>query len=170
MSTTDARARIPLHCNWTAQTLPMLLGAMTSEKKAQRLRAATVEEEEEEEEAGDDEVPSRRLSLPPLDGNSRLHQPSAEQVATISPFAQIVAGNYRSPTFLVHGTEDDFIPWEQTQTTYDALLAQNIPAGIRIVQGGGHMFEMLGVPKNDGRVWAAVLDGYEFLRKHSSTL
>ena len=165
MSTTDARARIPLHCNWTAQTLPMLLGAMTSEKKAQRLRGVGAEQTGDGEEAA-----SERPLLPPLDGESHLPQPSADRVAAISPLAQIVAGNYRTPTFLVHGSEDDFIPWEQTQTTYNALVERNVPAGIRVVQGGGHMFEMLGIPKNDSRVWAAVLDGYEFLRQHLSNL
>ncbi len=36
MSTTNPRARIPFHMCWTAQTLPILLGALSTKQKAQR--------------------------------------------------------------------------------------------------------------------------------------
>ena len=42
-------------------------------------------------------------------------------------------------------------------------MKQGVPAGISIVECGGHMFEMLGVPKDDERVWQSVLNGYEIL-------
>ena len=149
MSTQDARARIPLHMNWTAQTLPILLGALTwQKKKARRLASA----------------PDHLPQPSPHDGHSRLPQPSAADVRSISPLAQIRQGNYKVPTYLVHGSQDEFIPWQQSQGTYDELVRQGVPAGVRIVKGGGHMFEMLGVPDDDdGRVWQSVLDGYRFL-------
>ena len=148
MSTLDARARIPLHMNWTAQTLPILLGALTWQKKAKRLASA----------------PDKISPPPPHDGHSRLPQPSAADVRSISPLAQIRSGNYQVPTYLLHGTQDDFIPWQETQRTYDELVRRGVPAGVKIVDGGGHMFEMLGVPGDeDGRAWQSVLDGYRFL-------
>ena len=94
MSTQDARARIPLHMNWTAQTLPILLGALTSEKKAQR-----------------EQISRRKPSLrqKPHTGHSLLAQPSAAEVKAISSLAQIRAREYRTPTYLIDGSEDDFI-------------------------------------------------------------
>ena len=148
MSTLDVRARVPLHMNWTAQTLPILLGALTSEKKMQR----------EDFSRG---KPSSQQQ--PHNGHSRLAQPPAADVKAISPLAQIRAGNYSTPTYLIHGSEDDFISWEETQRTYDELVKRGVPAGVSIVEGGGHMFEMLGVPGNDERVWQTVLDGYRFI-------
>lgn len=147
MSTLDARARVPLHMNWTAQTLPILLGALTSEEKARRgvLRRG------------------KPLQQSPLDGHSRLPQPSGADVKAISPLAQIRLRHYRTPTYLIHGSEDDFIPWEETQRTYNELAKRGVSAGISIVEGGGHMFDMLGVPKNNERAWQNVLDGYRFL-------
>lgn len=149
MSTLDARARVPLHMNWTAQTLPILLGALTSEKKAQRVASSSLGKNNPEQ--------------APHDGHSRLPQPSATDIKAISPLAQIRAGNYRTPTYLIHGSDDDFIPWAETQRTHDALVKRGVPAGVSIVEKGGHMFEMLGVPKDDERVWRSVLAGYRFL-------
>ena len=154
MSTLDARARIPLHMNWTAQTLPVLLGALTLEKKADRLASSGT--------AARDGF-SRQVP-PPHDGHSYLAQPSVVEIRAISPLAQIREKTYRVPTYLIHGSQDDFIPWQETQRTYDELIRQGVPAGVDIVQGGGHMFEMLGVPgDDDGRVWRSVLEGYHFL-------
>ena len=158
MSTTNARARIPLHMCWSAQSLPILLGAMTLKKKAQRKRDFLIEQC-----ATDPGASTQTPLLPPHDSHSHLPQPPAAQVAAISPFAYISAGIYHSPTYFIHGTEDEFVPWAQTQGTYDVLVRRGVPAGISIVNGGGHMFEMLGLPKNDERVWGAVLDGYKFL-------
>ncbi|KAI4169653.1 MAG: hypothetical protein LQ343_005531 [Gyalolechia ehrenbergii] len=146
MSTQDARARIPLHMNWTGQTLPILLGALTSEKKKQRQQGS-----------------SSSSSLPPHDGSTRLPMPSLSRIEAISPRAQIAKGNYRTPTYFVHGAEDEFIPVQETRDTYRELVNQGVQAGISIVEGGGHMFEMLGMPKGDERVWQAVIDGYRFL-------
>ena len=156
MSTLDARARIPLHMNWTSQTLPILLGALTSEKKAKRLAASA---------RGNPSCVSQ-----PHDGRSHLPQPPLADVRAISPLAKIREGKYQVPTYLIHGSQDDFIPWQETRRTYDELVRQGVPAGVNIVQGGGHMFEMLGVPGDDGRVWQSVVDGYRFLFEHVGLL
>ena len=162
MSSSNARARIPLHMCWTAQTLPILLGALTLKEKKKRQEELPVGRgglDSGEESQGP--LPQ----LPPHDGHTYLPQPPATRIAAISPFAQICAGNYRTPTYFVHGSNDDFIPWQQTHRTYDELLREGVPAGFSNVQGGGHMFEMLGLPRNDERVWGAVLDGYKFLHR-----
>ena len=159
MSTRDARARIPLHMNWTAQTLPILLGALTSERKALRAR----QKEHVILTGGVSKTPKPQL-LQPHDGQSYLPPSPAAEVAAISPLAQVAAGNYRTPTYLVHGTADEFIPYEHTKRMYEELLRHEVPAGLTIVEGGGHLFEML--MKDSERAWQAVLDGYEFLYSH----
>ena len=56
------------------------------------------------------------------------------------------------------------MPWQESQRTYDELVRQGVPAGVRIVNGGEHIFGVLGVSDDDdGRVWQSVLDGYHFL-------
>lgn len=147
MSTTDQRARIPLHMNWTAQTLPVLLGAATSQQKAMRCKKAE----------------TASVPLPPLDGHSKLSLPTMAEIAPISPRAQIVSGAYATPTYLIHGTADEFIQWQESRDTYTALVERGVPAGLSIVEGGGHIFEMRGIPKGDPAVGRAVLEGYRFL-------
>ena len=66
----------------------------------------------------------------------------------------------------MHGTADEFIPFQHTQRMYEELVRRDVPAGLALVEGGRHMFEMLGVPRDDARVWQSVLDGYEFLKQH----
>ncbi|KAK8117055.1 uncharacterized protein PG998_005336 [Apiospora kogelbergensis] len=44
------------------------------------------------------------------------------KVASISPLAQVTSGAYGAmPTFLVHGTEDELVPYESARTFVDAL-------------------------------------------------
>lgn len=144
MSTSDPRARIPLHMKWTAHGIPILLGALTSRQKALRQK----------------KDPS---TLSPLNGHSTLPFPTKEEIAPISPRAQIVSGVYRTPTYLIHGTADEFISWKESRDTYAALLDRGIPAGFSVVEGAEHIFEMRGIPKGDPAVGRAVLDGYRFV-------
>lgn len=68
---------------------------------------------------------------------------------------------------MVHGTVDEFIPAEHSRRMYDKLIARGVPAGLALVEGGGHLFEMLGgVPGKGSCWWQSVLDGYEFLYRH----
>lgn len=134
MSLSDPRSRIVLHMNWTGQALPVLLNGLPSKN------------------AIGNKDPKQWLKLP---------QPAKEKVVAISPYAQIVRGNYNTPTYLIHGTEDDLIPWQQMQGTYDALVAKGVPAGLDIVEDAIHLFDLY--RDRDGRHWQTVLKGYEFL-------
>lgn len=136
MSPADPRSRIVLHMNWTGQMLPVILDGLPSRAQA-------------------DAVGSLKG-----DYYTRMPQPSAERVAAISPCAQIRAGNYATPTYIVHGTRDDLIPWQQAQATYRALVARGVPAGLEIVEGAEHLFDLY---RSRGKEWQVVLRGYEFL-------
>jgi acetyl esterase/lipase len=136
MSLSDPRSRIALHMNWKGQALPVLLGGLPS-KKGFIVGGA-----------GDE-----------VDWKNRP-QPDDVQVAAVSPYAQVVAGSYKTPTFLIHGTRDDLIPWQHTQRIKDALVERGVPAGAAIVEDAVHLFDLYG---SEG--WEAVLEGYEFLFK-----
>jgi acetyl esterase/lipase len=133
MSPSDPRSRIVLHMNWKGQTLPILLGGLSNESN----------------------ITSGSSS------SQLLAQPSTDEIVPISPFAQIVRGNYRTPTYLVHGMEDDLIPWQQTQQVFNALVSIGVPTGVTIVKDAVHLFDLYSDP--DGKGWRAVQEGYEFL-------
>ena len=121
--------------------MPVLLDGLPSKKKLL--------------EAGGDTSPSKWMDLP---------QPSLDRLRAVSPYAQMVEGNYRVPTFLVHGTRDDLIPWEQSVRTKEALAAQGVAAGVAVVDDAVHLFDLYRDP--EGRYWKAVLEGYDFLLRH----
>lgn len=132
---TDARCRIVLHINWEAQTLPVIIGGLPSRKKASE-------------------------SLHAVDWNA-LPQPSLEMIRAVSPMAQIRAGNYNTPTFLIHGTADDLIPWQQSHGTYEVMVEKGIPVELALVEGAPHITDLSSNPDSKG--WQAALRGYDFV-------
>jgi len=130
----DARSRIVLHMNWHGQTLPVLFRGLPSAEHAGRTKDATWQ---------------------------NMAQPSNNEIVQGSPYAQIVRGNYKSPTHIVFGTNDDLIPWQQAKRTTDALRAAGIESGLTLVKDQPHLFDMYGDPT--GKKWEAVLEGYAFL-------
>ena len=68
-------------------------------------------------------------------------QPSQSDIASISPYAQILTGSYRTQTFLVHRHVDKKIPWQQSVRTVEALRAEGVEADIEIVAGAGSFFD-----------------------------
>ena len=131
---TDPRCRIVLHINWKAQTLPIIIGGLPNKKKLT-----------------DSEI-QKWYGIP---------QPAIEKIVSVSPLAQIVQGNYHTPTFLIHGTEDDLIPWQQSQRTYNALVEHGVIAGLELVQGAPHICDLSSDPEAEG--WKAALKGYDFI-------
>ncbi|KAF5857101.1 hypothetical protein ETB97_006245 [Aspergillus alliaceus] len=134
---TDPRCRIVLHINWKAQTLPIIIGGLPSKKE------------------------SAVLSIQDW---KALPQPSLDEIVRVSPRAQILRGNYNTPTFLIHGTNDDLIPWQQSQGTYDALLNARVSAGLVLIDGAPHICDLSSNPESKG--WKAALKGYEFLSSY----
>lgn len=92
--------------------------------------------------------------------------PTKIQIMSVSPLAQIRAGNYATPTFIIHPRDDDLIPWQQAERTGQALQDQHIDAEVRIIEGVPHLFDVNGFRKRNKAAEQAVLDGYEFLCRH----
>ena len=126
-----------LHINWKAQTLPVIIGGLPSKSKASKSDVR--------------------------DWNA-LPQPEPEEIIRVSPMAQIVRGKYRTPTFLVHGTSDDLIPWQQSQRTYSALVEHGVEARLALVEGAPHICDMSSDPESEG--WKAALKGYDFISSY----
>ncbi|OQE09457.1 hypothetical protein PENVUL_c006G02806 [Penicillium vulpinum] len=98
--------------------------------------------------------------------SDELPEPTQVQIQAVSPLAQIRRGTYTTPTFIIHGTEDDLIPWEQAVRTFEALRQRNIITGLRILDGAKHLFDLYPSYKDNLQAAKAVQDGYEFLRRH----
>ncbi len=135
-SINDPRCRLILHINWKAQTLPVILNGLPS-----KTGAAT-----EHSEVAD---------------WGALPQPSLDVVQAASPRAHIRGGTYSVPTFFVHGTADDLIPWQQTQETHRAMMEQGLETGLELLDAAPHICDLSSDPGSDG--WQATLKGYDFI-------
>lgn len=136
MSLDDPRSRIVLHMNWEGKALPVLLNGL------------------------------RRTGHPGSKRVTTPADPSVEQIRSISPLAHIRDGSYNAPTFLIHGTRDDHVPWQQSHRTHEALLERSIPAELVVLQNGLHLFDMFQTFKRNADAVKAVNDGLEFLSAH----
>ncbi|MCJ1383522.1 hypothetical protein MMC17_006636 [Xylographa soralifera] len=133
------RALFPIHCFCKAQMVPVLIHGLPTRAKARALRAAG--------------VTTNWMDMP---------QPPAEAIQRISPYAQILAGRYRTPTFLAHGDNDQELPIEQSRDTIAALRACGVEAGFAAAHGAGHSFDFR--PDEDplGTAWGTVQEAYDW--------
>ncbi|KAK2590091.1 hypothetical protein QQS21_012231 [Conoideocrella luteorostrata] len=131
----DNRARLILHMNWTAQSVPVLIHGLPRRDDVQP----------------GDTTDWKRLPPPPVD-----------KVRQCSPYWHIAQGTYKTPTFMVHGNIDDWIPYQMTEKTVEQLKTQGVPCGIIIADQCGHAFDMF--PREDqlGRGWDAIEAAYDF--------
>ncbi|KAL0938143.1 beta-ketoacyl synthase [Colletotrichum truncatum] len=139
---TDARSRIVLHMNWKAQTLPVVIGGLPSRQQAYSKR-------------------------PDVTDWNALPQPPVEEIQRCSPLAQVKSGKYKVPTFLIHGTADDLIPWQQSARMAKEMKSRGIDASLVLVNGAPHICDASHNQESEG--WLAVLEAYRWLRKHASS-
>ncbi|KAL8693636.1 MAG: hypothetical protein Q9218_001594, partial [Villophora microphyllina] len=90
---------------------------------------------------------------------------TTKEIRAISPLAQIRDGAYKTPTFIVHGTQDDLIPWQQAQKTHDALRERGVDGDVRIVENAVHLFDVGKGLWRDEEALKVVREGYEFLAR-----
>ncbi|KAL9093882.1 MAG: hypothetical protein Q9165_003805 [Trypethelium subeluteriae] len=94
-----------------------------------------------------------------------LSMPTVEKIQAVSPYAHIVQGHYRTPTFIVHGDRDELIPWQQSHDTIEALRQQGIEVGFVAPREAGHAFDLWPEEDPQGTGWAAMQEAYDFLRR-----
>ncbi|KAK8051649.1 Beta-ketoacyl synthase [Apiospora rasikravindrae] len=132
---TDPRCRIVLHINWKAQTLPVIIRGLPSRAQADRGK----------------------------DWNA-LPQPSVEEIRQCSPLAQVRSGHFTTPTFMVHGTADDLIPYTQSVRTVEEMKRRGIDAQLVVVPDAPHVCDTSKDPGSAG--WKAVLEAYDWLESY----
>ncbi|KAF4898800.1 Methylphloroacetophenone synthase [Colletotrichum fructicola] len=135
-SGTNPRTTIILHGNWKGQLLPIWLDGLPS--KGQIPQSASTSDYE------------------------TLQRPTRERIMAISPHAQVINGTYRTPTFLVHGTEDDLVPVQQARDMSESLAAHGVESGIAIIDGASHLLDL--DEDSNGSIAAEVEKGFAFLR------
>ncbi|KAL1877487.1 Type I Iterative PKS [Diaporthe australafricana] len=97
-------------------------------------------------------------------GSSAFPEVDPAKVAAISPLAHVMNGTYVVPTFLVHGTEDELIPYDSARHFVGALRRTGVDCGLLTIPGARHIHDMdikPGTIKWEGEVAPA----YEFLMK-----
>jgi acetyl esterase/lipase len=112
---------------------------------------------------------SLHVLLGGLDKNTRGEPaaPGQADIVAVSPLAQVRAGNYATPTFILHPRGDDLIPWQQAQRMWEALRERHVDAELRVVDGVGHLFDLGGLQRvRSAEARQAVVDGYAFLCRH----
>ncbi|ORX93610.1 Alpha/Beta hydrolase protein [Clohesyomyces aquaticus] len=134
MCPSDPRSDIILCVNWRGEMLPVLRNGLPSPE--------TVRPDER-----------HKFECLPL--------PLEEEITRFGPYAQIVSGAAQSPTYIVHGTKDDLIPWQQSVRTYEALQNAGIASNITILQDQPHLFNLFS--DVTGENWQAVEKAYEFV-------
>lgn len=142
MTLADPRWRFVIHYNWKAQLVPLLINGLPTKAHA-------------------------KVSSESSDWE-QLPMPSQEQVQRVSPYAQIVKGRYQTPTCIVHGDQDELIPWQQSYETINALTEQNVEGRFVVAKGAGHAFDLWTDEDPLHTGWAAVYEGYEFIERHIS--
>ncbi len=94
-----------------------------------------------------------------------MKTPSQSQLDSINPLSQLRRGNYNTPTFIIHGSEDEIIPLGQSIAFNDTMVERGLESGILIVEGAKHIHD-LGVGEGSEMWNKGVGPGYDFLLKH----
>lgn len=97
----------------------------------------------------------------PRDGDE-LPYPDAGRANAFSPLFQVREGNYRTPTYLIFGDQDEIAPFSKGVEFAQALEDQGVKGRFLPVHGARHIFDLGLAPGSEG--WdAGVGPGYDFL-------
>lgn len=94
--------------------------------------------------------------------NPMLMAPSADRIAAISPLFQVRAGNYSTPTFIIHGDRDEIVPFYTAERFAKALRVAGVESGFLPVKQARHIHDLKLKPGQ--KEWEeSVAPGYDFL-------
>ncbi|KAF5871074.1 putative polyketide synthase protein [Botrytis fragariae] len=89
-------------------------------------------------------------------------KPDPERVAFISPMAQLLSGIYTTPTFLIHGEDDEIVPFYTAKKFVTALKEHGVRSGFLGVSCAKHIHDLNLRPGMEQ--WRqGVEPGYDFL-------
>ncbi|MCJ1436576.1 hypothetical protein MMC27_005956 [Xylographa pallens] len=101
-------------------------------------------------------------SIRPPAGTPWSTPPPASRIASVSPLAHLRRGTYTTPTFLIHGTEDEIVPFHTAVAFARALRDQGVKGGLAEVKGKRHIHD-LKLREGDVGWEEGVGVGYRFL-------
>ena len=88
--------------------------------------------------------------------------PPLERIQAISPMAQLRAGRYTVPTFVIHSDRDEITPFRASEAFVEELKKKGVIGGLGRVKGKGHIHDLALKPGDEG--WQdGVGVGYEFI-------
>ena len=88
--------------------------------------------------------------------------PPPAKVQAISPMAQLKAGKYRVPTFVIHSDRDEITPFRASEAFVEELKRRGVRGELGRVKGKGHIHDLALKPGQDG--WQeGVGVGYSFV-------
>lgn len=97
-------------------------------------------------------------------GCSAFPKVDPAKVAAISPLAHVSNGTYVVPTFLVHGTKDELIPYDSARHFVGALRCAGVDCGLLTIPGARHIHD-LDIKPGTTKWEAEVAPAYEFLMR-----
>ena len=89
---------------------------------------------------------------------------SPARVAAISPMAQLRAGKYTTPTFLIHGERDEIVPFHTSTKFSEEMRRRGVKGNLLKVNGKRHIHD-LGIKEGEEGWNIGVGPGYDFLVK-----
>ena len=101
-------------------------------------------------------------SIRPPNGRSWSTKPPADLIAAISPLSHLRRGTYTTPTFLIHGTNDEIVPYHTAVTFSEAIREKGVRGGLGEVKGVRHIHD-LELREGGKGWWEGVGVGYAFL-------
>ncbi|KAL9004771.1 MAG: hypothetical protein Q9188_002428 [Gyalolechia gomerana] len=88
--------------------------------------------------------------------------PDPSRVTAISPIAHLRSGAYATPTFIIHGTTDEIVPFHTAQVFAQLMKEKGVRGGLLAVEKARHIHDLKLKPNTAG--WKEQLEpGYEFL-------
>ncbi|KAK4244346.1 BcPKS16, polyketide synthase [Corynascus novoguineensis] len=132
--------------------LPLLLNGLPPRTSSSSYDTDPANKDQE----GNDQA--RRSSLL----ETTLTPPPPALVASISPLSRLRAGQYRTPTFLLHGTADEVAPFAGAERFAGEMAARGVRHGLLAVRGAPHIYD-LGLQPGTREWEERVAPGYRFL-------
>ena len=71
-----------------------------------------------------------------------LTPPNPELIKSINPLSRVSRGEYRVPTYVIHGTADEVAPFEAAERFVAELRARGVQCGFTAVAGGRHIHDV----------------------------
>lgn len=88
--------------------------------------------------------------------------PPRQKITAISPMAQLKAGRYKVPTFIIHGDRDEIAPFGDSEAFVGELRKRGVEGGLGRVSGARHIHDLAMRP--GGKGWEeGVGVGYDFV-------